>query len=77
MTEIVYFSMGLITGAVLALVVYFRVDKADMGHEETKGNKADSERLNSERKAREQWLKEQNRQHDNLMSYTGKEQKKA
>jgi hypothetical protein len=69
------FLVGIVVGAVAAIVALkygWRQDTTPANKTETS---ADSERLNKQQKEREQFLKEQERQHENMMNYTGKEQR--
>lgn len=69
------FFAGVLTGAVVAVFAMVLVRRGTLDDDEIAGTRAESARLNDEKKAREDWLKEQERQFDNVMKYTGKEQR--
>lgn len=69
------FIAGALTGAVVAVFAMVLVRRGTLDDDEIAGTKTESARLNSEKKERQEWLKEQNRQHDNMMNYTGKDQR--
>ncbi len=71
------FFAGMLTGAVLALISVWYLKQTDTHQEETEETSAESERLNREKRERARIIKEQERQHNNMMTYTGKEQKRA
>lgn len=73
----IYFFAGFATGAVTALFSAFCWRKANTNAKAVKAPTADEARLNAEKKRREDWLKEQERQHENMMNYIGQEQKPA
>ena len=65
------FIAGIVTGALLALVSVWYVRNTD-GH--TEGEQAKEPRSN-EREEHDRFVKEQQRQFDKLMQYTGKDQR--
>jgi len=69
-----YFA-GILTGAVLAMAFILPSRKANTKAEEKGTDKALTERLNAEKRARAERIAEQERQHENMMNYTGKEQR--
>ena len=74
------FFIGLACGAGVAVAAYvlfhlFWHENTSM--DETAENKAEIERLNREKNERAKLLRELDRQFDNMMKYTGKEQKQA
>ena len=69
------FIAGALTGAVVAVFAMVLVRRGTLDDDEIAGTKTEYARLNSEKKERQEWLKEQNRQHDNMMNYTGKDQR--
>ena len=69
------FIAGALTGAVVAVFAMVLVRRGTLDDDEIAGTKTEYARLNDEKKAREDWLKEQERQFDNVMKYTGKEQR--
>ena len=71
----IYFFAGFATGAVTALFSAYCWHKAKTKAVEIKEPSPQEARLNAEKKTREELLKELERQFDNVMSYTGKEQK--
>ncbi len=66
------FIAGIVTGALLALVAVWYVRHTD----EHADMEPDKESRSKEREEHERFAKEQQRQFDQLMKYTGKEQKK-
>lgn len=72
----IYIFVSLISGAVGAcLAVFFMANR--FPRESAKQETSDEQgRLNEEQTEREQLLKEQERQHENMMNYIGKEQKR-
>ncbi len=71
------FIGGMFTGAVLGIIAVALVSVG--GHKEVPNteNKADSDSLNEEKRRRAERKADLDKQFDNLMAYTGKEQKKA
>lgn len=67
---------GLVIGAILGLFIAALLNVARHTDDEKAPSAVMEERLNGEKKDREQMLKEQERQFDNMMRYTGEEQKK-
>ena len=67
---------GLVIGAILGLFIAALLNVARRTDDEKAPSAVMEERLNGEKKDREQMLKEQERQFDNMMRYTGEEQKK-
>lgn len=73
----IYVFVALIGGAVGACIaVYFLGNRFPRPEEKTE-TRADSDNLNKEQSDRADRLKELERQHENMMNYTGKEQKRA
>lgn len=73
----IWFIAGIAIGAVMGVFVTTLVSARKPMPEENEGNMADSERLKREKQQRAEMLKEQERQFDMMMRYTGKEQKRA
>lgn len=72
------FFIGLACGVGVAVVahVLFQIgEHENISMEDKEQNRAESERLNKEKKERAKLLRELDRQFDNMMKYTGKEQK--
>lgn len=71
------FIGGMFTGAVLGIIAVALVSVG--GHKEAPNteNSADSDSLNEEKRRRAERKADLDKQFDNLMAYTGKEQKKA
>ena len=69
------FLLGMLAGAVLAMVFVFATSKSNSRKQEPEATSAKQERLNSRDKQREEMLKELERQYDQMMRYTGKEQR--
>ena len=71
------FIGGMFTGAVLGIIAVALVSVG--GHKEAPNteNSADSDSLNEEKRRRAERKAGLDKQFDNLMAYTGKEQKKA
>lgn len=67
---------GLVIGAILGLFTAALLNVASRTDDEKAPSAVMEERLNGEKKDRAQMLKEQERQFDNMMRYTGEEQKK-
>ena len=73
----IYVFVALIAGAVGAcLAVFFMADRFPKREQKTESS-ADSDSLNEEKRRRAERKAELDKQFDNLMAYTGKEQKKA
>lgn len=66
------FIAGIVTGALLSLVAVWYVRHTD----KHAGMEPAKEPCSNEREEHERFMKEQQRQFDQLMKYTGKEQKK-
>lgn len=66
------FIAGTLCGSVLALSAVFA---ARAYPSKRKSEQSDTGRLNGEQIERERWLQEQQRQHENMMNYTGREQR--
>ena len=71
------FIGGMFTGAVLALVAFALFSVGGHKDEPITENRADSDSLNEEKRRRAERKADLDKQFDNLMAYTGKEQKKA
>ena len=71
----IYFFAGFATGAVTALFSVFCLHKAKVKEKETEENTCHSDRSNKEKEERERREREEQRQHENMMRYTGKEQR--
>lgn len=69
------FVAGMLCGAVVALVAYSCVVASHNADEQKTETSADSERLNAEKKEHERFMREQQRQFDMLMKYTGEKQR--
>ena len=71
------FIGGMFTGAVLGIIAVALVSVG--GHKEVPNteNSTDSDSLNEEKRLRAERKADLDKQFDNLMAYTGKEQKKA
>lgn len=73
----IYIFVALIAGAVGAcLAVFFMADRFPK-REQKAENSTDSDSLNEEKRRRAERKADLDKQFDNLMAYTGKEQKKA
>lgn len=73
----IYVFVALIAGAVGAcLAVFFMADRFPKREQKTESS-TDSDSLNEEKRRRAERKAELDKQFDNLMAYTGKEQKKA
>lgn len=71
------FIAGVFVGAVVAVFALAIVKAGQHADEENTAPSADEARLNAKKKERADRLAELERQHDNMMNYTGKEQKRA
>ena len=69
------FVAGMLCGAVVALGSWFLITGVHTTTDEKTESTPDSERLNAEKKEHERFMKEQQRQFDMLMKYTGEKQK--
>ena len=65
------FITGAVFGSVVALAAVFAVRA--MPHK-PKAEEPVKDSLNAQKREREAWLKEQERQHENMMNYNGKAQ---
>ena len=73
----IYVFVALIAGAVGAcLAVFFMADRFPKREQKTESS-TDSDSLNEEKRRRAERKADLDKQFDNLMAYTGKEQKKA
>lgn len=74
------FLAGVIAGVLAALIYHVIYGKVFDRRDDSQATEADSARLNSpstEEKERAKELEELKRQFNNMMAYTGKDQKKA
>lgn len=72
----IYFFAGLITGAVLAVIpVLARRRRVNTPASEENASSEDVARLNAKKEERAKLLQELERQYDQMMRYTGKEQR--
>jgi len=69
------FVAGMLCGAVVALIAYSCVVASHNADEKSAEPTPDYERLNAEKKEHERFMKEQQRQFDMLMKYTGEKQR--
>ena len=73
----IHLFVGFVAGAVAACISHFVFSKAKPAHEQKIEPTPEEARLNEEKKRRANWLKEQDRQFNNMMNYHGEEQVKA
>jgi hypothetical protein len=71
------FIGGMFTGAVLGIIAVALVSVGRHKEVPNTENSADSDSLNEEKRRRAERKADLDKQFDNLMAYTGKEQKKA
>lgn len=71
----IYFFAGLITGAVLALIPVLARRRVNTPASEEDASSEDVERSNAKKEERAKLLQELERQYDQMMRYTGKEQR--
>ena len=71
------FIGGMFAGAVLGIIAVSLVSVGGHKDEPITENRADSDSLNEEKRRRAERKADLDKQFDNLMAYTGKEQKKA
>lgn len=73
----IQFIAGIATGAVMAFIAVKYVGSTNTNREEKQEMSAEQERLNAEKLERRRHLEKLEEQFNNMMEYTGKEQRKA
>ena len=71
----IYFFAGLITGAVLAVIPVLARRRVNTPASEENASSEDVARSNAKKEERAKLLQELERQYDQMMRYTGKEQR--